>query len=339
MADGNNGSGFVGGIAANVKPETRHIDTNARWEDIGRIRAQTWNMAGLRMWQIAALLFTALAWAYTWSVYRKAESVPSNDLTNIINVILVISSLLIFAVLVVDIRRDVVDSSAQWIVIAVLTLIEIGIVFSFVPVATWAIMNMFALGYVPLLQIIAAGWIPIALSIVSMSIVPDFQIGRFAWWRELTNQPAASSEKQVLDVTAIELKRMELDAKHDEMIDAERAEYEDRIAELEAKIERLVNTKATHHLIPHNHGSARGFASIEYTEPEWDSLKAFVTGWDNRGTARDNWTTREAEQKHGSRIPEPHWEKIVADLKAVGVLNERGKPSMKADEAAQVIGL
>ena len=346
MADNyNNGGGFVGGLASAVKGETKEIHTlpMAKWEDVGRIRAQTWNMAGLRMWQIAVLLFTLLAWAYTTYSYRKAEVVLQNDLTNIVNAGIIVLCILFFAVLVMDIRRDVIDSGAQWILIGVVTLFAVVFIFAFTPIATWAIINTISIGLASIKQIIITGWMPVLLSIVALSIVPDFQIGRFAWWRELTNQPAASSEKQVEDVTAIKLKQIELDHEREKWDRTSNTalELEEALAQISAlqdEIRRFETQPPVKVFVPANHGRARAsFGTVPLGADDQAALIKFINGWSTRGTSRDEWTGSDDQQVAGSHISKPQWEKITRALKNLNILDDKNQPLVSAEEAFRLL--
>jgi hypothetical protein len=340
-----NGGGFVGGLASAVKGEQREVATlpMAKWEDVGRIRSQTFNMAGLRMWQIAALLFTAMAWAYTLYSYRHADVVMANDLTMIVNGGLIIISLILFAVLVYDVRQDVTDSGAQWVIIGVITIVGIVFVFAFTPVATWALLNMFLVGYAPFMQIIAAGWVPVIMSIVALSIVPDFQIGRFAWWRELTNQPAASSEKQVLDVTAIRLQEMEQeheiekwDRSNNALAELEMAK--EMIAELQKEIKQMKALPPTREYVPMNHGMARAaYGNVTLSGIDQVAMIKFINEWETRGTAREAWAGSKEQQAAGTHISQPQWEMITRALKNVKILDANNSPLVSREEAFRML--
>jgi hypothetical protein len=336
---------FGGSIAENVKAEQKNINTlpMARWEDVDRIRSQTFNMAGLRMWQIAAMLFTAMAWAYTLYSYRHTEVIMANDLTMIVNGGLIIISLILFAVLVYDVRRDVTDSGAQWVVIGVITIVGIVFVFAFTPVATWALLNMFLVGYAPFMQIVAAGWVPVIMSIVALSIVPDFQIGRFAWWRELTNQPAASSEKQVEDVTAIRLKEMEQqheiekwDRSNNALIELDDARK--MIEALQDEIKQMKALPPDREYIPVNHGMARAtYGNVRLKGLDQIAMIKFINEWSIRGTAREDWAGSKEKQAAGTHISQPQWESITRALKNLKILDDKNNPLVSQEEAFRML--
>lgn len=336
MADNNSG-GFIGGLAGAVKSEQKDIHTTGKWEDVDRIRAQTFNLAGLRVWQLVALTLTVIVWSYVWYKYSTAEVVLSNQMTQVIGIIVSLLALLAWCVITYDVWTRTDDRGVAFAVSFVTFGVYALFVWQVVPIVVWSLMNVVLLGVAPVGQIVLCGWLPVMMSIISLSIVPDFQIGRFAFWRELTNQPAASSEKSALDVTAIELKRMEIEAKHDDMTDAERANYEAKIVELQDKIDSLMKSKPVTRLVPFNHGTARSVNGSDFNDQEWENLRLFLTGWSKRGISRDAWCTEAAERKYGSRIPEPDWYKFRDVLRGLGVYDANNKPLMSADEASNIL--
>lgn len=331
--------GFIGpGFAGAVKEETKRVSTSGQWEDVGRIRAQTYNLAGLRVWQLLALSITALMWSYAWFKYGEDTAVIiNNPMSQALTVILALAVLTFGAVVCYDLYRAELNDGMFLAMIAVVCVCDFFVISALVPVAVWVLINVIAIGYAPIAQMITCGWIPFLLAIISAAIVPDFQVGRFAFRHELINQPEASSEKNVLDRTAIEIKRMELDAKHDELTDEERAEYESQIEELQNKVDSLMKSKPVTRLVPFNHGSARSVNGSDFTDSEWENMRLFLAGWSKRGISRDAWCTEAAERKHGSRIPEPDWYKFRDVLRGLGVYDVSNKPTMSADEAAKII--
>lgn len=339
MAD--NGGGFLSNLAGAVKQEEKIIKTPqmAHWEDFWRIVWQTIGLVIMRMLQLLALIVFIGAWGYVVYQFSDAESVHyANQLFTFVNVFFALLFLSVGSVIAWQLT-EALEGGLLWSIITLIGVIEIVLCLKGAEVVSWAFMNLIGFGVTPIRQMVLAGYLPLIATIIAAAVVPDFQIGRFAFRHELINQPEASSEKYVVDRTAVALKQMDIDAKHDEMIDAERAEYEDQIASLQEEVARWKSIKPTHRIVPQNHGSAHALDAMDYTDQQWASLTEFVNGWDTRGTARDSWTTKEAEEKYGSRISEPDWDKITADLMTIGMLDARRHPKIKADEAAKMIGL
>lgn len=350
MADNN---GFIGGIAGAVKQEQKEITTlpMARWEDVGRIRAQTFNLAGLRFWQLCALTVTALMWAYAWFKFGEPEAVIlTNPLTHGLEIGLAAGVLIFAAVICYDLYRAELERDVL-IVICLFVIIGAFLFISqIVPVAAWVLINMIAIGYAPLVQMIACGWVPFLLALVTISIVPDFQVGRFAFRHELINQPEASSEKAVKDVTAIELKQMEYDhdlekweRSNNTVLQLEEAQAE--IQRLLAQVSQLQSLPPATRFVPMNHSTARAaYGDVVFSAiPQGDKLSdqaalwKFVSEFESRGTSRDKWTGTEEQQRAQTHISQPQWEKITRALKNLKILDANNSPLVTSDEAKKIL--
>jgi hypothetical protein len=327
-----------------VKEESKKVVSTGQWEDVGRIRSQTWNLAGFRMWQLSALLITALLWGYTWLQYKDPEAIiMSNQLTDVMSAVTFIVSIGIAALICYDIYTSEVDGVLMFSLFVGVALFLIIFLWEFVPVVVWSLLNTIAWGVVPFKQIVLCGFLPTIFSIISLSIIPDFQIGRFAFWHELVHQPEASSEKTVVDVTQVRLKEMDLEHEREKWERTNNAslivdEQKQQIEALLKEIDDLKRRPADKTFVPANHGTARAtFGSVTMSADDQAALIKFIGGWELRGTARDEWTGNKDEQAAGTHISQPQWEKITKALKNLNILGSDNAPLVTSEQAFEML--
>lgn len=353
MPDQNIGSGFIQGLAGAVKSEQRDINTlpMAHWEDVGRIRAQTFNLAGLRFWQLLTLSVTGVMWAYAWFKYGEPEAVVlHNPLTQVMGIGLAGLVLLFAADVCYNLYRAELEQELLLVICLLVFLGAFIVISQLVPVAVWVMLNMIAIGYAPITQMIACGWIPFILALIALSIVPDFQIGRFAFRHELVNQPEASSEKTVIDETAIRLKEMDheheiekWERSNNVVLQLEEAQAE--IQRLAAQVSQLQSLPPATRFVPMNHSTARAaYGNVVFSAiPQGDKLSdqaalwKFVAEFETRGTARDKWTGTEEQQRAQTHISQPQWEKITRALKNLKILDANNSPLVTSEEARNML--
>jgi len=106
-------------------------------------------------------------------------------------------------------------------------------------------------------------------------------------------------------------------------------------------IDQPVAPREVVRFVPHNHGGAIGQKSFDatYTKDQERLLCKYITGWAERGAGRDNWTTPKARERWGYTITEAEWDKFTATLRTHGILDERNKPVVSAEDALHMLGI
>lgn len=345
-----------GGFASAVKEESKKVQSTGKWEDFGRILAQTFGLASLRFWQIVSIIATCALWGYTWQAYRTTDyRFDGTDTYSAIRMALLMFALCIAAYVFVVVwgamKRRALEleeydddteemkerDTERGTTLAALIIIESIALIAFygmiTPIIAWSIMvALVGFGTVPIGHFVFAGWLPIIITSVMLAVVPDFQVGRYAFRIELTNQPFGSSDKRVVDQTQVTLKEMDQDFEREKWDRGDQSaaradDLESELEETQAELTRLKTMSPRTRIVPQNHGKARALPSelsdLEYGEA--DKLALFISGWSTIGFSRERWT--------GNGITDTEWRKFTDILQHVGILNDKKRPMCSADEA------
>ncbi len=200
------------------KTETRK---GGKFEDVQRPNQQTTMHGLMRFGQIMLVLVAAFSWAKVAEAY-EAEMLTGR-LAELIGYALWAVTLIVVGV--VFAKANVHFEMSQGVIAAVIVgLLAVWVTFNALlsPVIVFALVKI---------QSNPLYLIPVITASAAAAFVPSFEVGRYSFWRELTDQAGTNSEKPVIDETAIEIERMK--------IDWQREQREAREATLEAEIERL----------------------------------------------------------------------------------------------------
>lgn len=313
------------------KTETRK---GGFFEDVLRYWQQTFSHGAMRFVELVLILASVYFWARVSADYLDAPE-PTGRAVEMLGYALWGVTLLIIGYVTIRVlwSERVSDEPTTR---AVIVIVGVGgwLAFNYAasPVIVFALMTV---------QDNIVYLVPFAVIIAAIAFVPSAEMGRYGFNQEVTRQTAFNSEGYWIKELEQNFEREKRDLNADlqaalDEIDGLNA----RVTHLTSENQKLL-ANPVKDFVPYNHGSAKSLpiGARSFMPDEQARLARWIGEWPKRGTARDNWITRDAEQRHGWRIGQPEWDKFVDALKGLGYLDDSNKPLLTPDEVLKRLRL